>query len=107
MSDNAQGQWSTSSFDQSQGQGLPQRPGKNQGYGQQQRQRLRQAQGQGFSQGQEQVEARVGAIVKVQYQCLLSLKIILSMVRWVFLRPMASIWCHGPARWQYAAICCA
>lgn len=52
MSDNAQEQWSTSSFDQS--QGLPQRPGKNQGYGQQQRQRLRQAQVQGFSQGQGQ-----------------------------------------------------
>ena len=62
MSDNALGQWSTSSFDQSQGQGLPQRPGKNQGYGQQQRQRLRQAQGQGqaqgFSQGQSQGQGR-------------------------------------------------
>ena len=60
MSDNAQGQWSTSSFDQSQGQGLPQRPGKNQGYGQQQRQRQGQVQGQGQSQGfsQGQVQGR-------------------------------------------------
>lgn len=62
MSDNAQGQWSTSSFDQAQGQGLPQHPGKNQSYGQQQRQRLRQAQGQaqgqGFSQGQSQGQGR-------------------------------------------------
>ena len=54
MSDNAQGQWSTSSFDQSQGQGLPQRPGKNQGYSQRQRQGQVQGQGQGFSQGQVQ-----------------------------------------------------
>ena len=37
----------------------------------------------------DKVEVRVGAIVKVQYQCLLSLKMILGMVRWVFLRPMA------------------
>ena len=58
MSDNAQGQWSTSSFDQSQGQGLPQRLGKNQGYGQQQRQRLHQAQAQGFSQGHSQGQGR-------------------------------------------------
>ena len=58
MSDNAQGQWSTSSFDQAQGQsqGLPQRPGKNQSYGQRQRQASAQGQGQaqGFSQRQIQ-----------------------------------------------------
>ena len=54
MSNNAQGQWSTSSFDQSQAQGLPQRPGKNQGYGQ----RQRQASAQGFSQGQSQGQGR-------------------------------------------------
>ena len=35
------------------------------------------------------VGARVEAIDKVQYQCLLSLKMILGMVRWEFLRPMA------------------
>ena len=58
MSDNAQGQWSTSSFDQSQAQGLPQRPGKNQGYGQRQRQAQGQGQAQGFSQGQSQGQGR-------------------------------------------------
>ena len=35
------------------------------------------------------VGARVEAIDKVQYQCLLSLKMILGMVRWELLRPMA------------------
>ena len=56
MSDNAQGQWSTSSFDQAQGQVLPQRQSKNQGYGQRQRHGQVQGQGQsqGFSQGQVQ-----------------------------------------------------
>ena len=58
MSNNAQGQWSTSSFDQSQAQGLPQRPGKNQGYGQRQRQAQGQGQAQGFSQGQSQGQGR-------------------------------------------------
>ena len=43
------------------------------------------------------VGARVEAIDKVQYQCLLSLKMILGMVRWVFLRPMVlnmGLWAH-------------
>ena len=45
----------------------------------------------------DKVEVRSGAIVKVQYQCLLSLKMILGMVRWVFLRPMVlnmGLWAH-------------
>ena len=43
------------------------------------------------------VGARVEAIDKVQYQCLLSLKMILGMVRWEFLRPMVlnmGLWAH-------------
>ena len=45
----------------------------------------------------DKVEVRVGAIVKVQYQCLLSLKMILGMVRWELLRPMVlnmGLWAH-------------
>ena len=45
----------------------------------------------------DKVEVRVGAIVKLQYQCLLSLKMILGMVRWELLRPMVlnmGLWAH-------------
>ena len=47
------------------------------------------AKAKALARARDKVEARVGAILKVQYQCLLSLKMILGMVRWVFLRPMA------------------
>ena len=50
-----------------------------------------------LARARDKVEARVGAILKVQYQCLLSLKMILGMVRWEFLRPMVlnmGLWAH-------------
>ena len=48
----------------------------------------------------DKVEARVGAIVKVQNQCLLSLKMLLGMVRWELLRQMElnmGLWVHKVA----------
>ena len=55
-----------------------------------------------LAKARDKVEARVGAIVKVQYQCLLSLKMILGMVRWVFLRPMV----RNMGLWDYKVAIC-